>query len=320
MSQISSPNVPGVNAMDLTQLRTFVAVVQEGHLTRAAERLHISQPTASNHIKALESHFGIQLFVRTTRGLEPTAAGMRLAESASRVLGSTMELVSLARELQASPSGRLALGTIADPQTNRLPALVTWLCEHHPLLDLNIETRSSLSTKLGLRSGELDAGFFVSSALEDDMDGVVLKILDYVVAGPSAWKDRLPGADWRALAAMPWIVTPKGTSNADLCEHFFRPRGLQLNVALEVNNDALLRSLIVEGVGIGFVRRDIAEEGQARGAYSIAPMTMSSTKLLFGYLRARKSDPVIQIVEGGLQDMWFHERDTSPPRSPVQTG
>lgn len=320
MSQISSPNVPGVNAMDLTQLRTFVAVVQEGHLTRAAERLHISQPTASNHIKALESHFGIQLFVRTTRGLEPTAAGTRLAERASRVLGSTMELVSLARELQGSPAGRLSLGTLGDPQANRLPALVVWLRKHHPLLELNIETRSSLSTKQGLRSGELDAGFFVSSAIEDDMDGVVLKILDYVVAGPAEWVDRLPKADWRTLAAMPWIVTPKGTSSAELCEQFFRPRGLQINVALAVNNDALLRALIVEGVGIGFVRREIAEEGRARGAYSIAPMTVSSAKLLFGYMRARKSDPVIQMVEGGLQDMWFHQRDPKVARSPGQAG
>src|SRR5690349_15588874 len=123
MSQFSPPNVPGLNAMDLTQLRTFVAVVQEGHLTRAAERLHISQPTASNHIKALEGTLGVQLFVRTTRGLEPTPAGLRLAESAGRVLGSTMELVSLARELQANPAGRLSLGTLADPMTNRVPAL-----------------------------------------------------------------------------------------------------------------------------------------------------------------------------------------------------
>ncbi|HSW15692.1 MAG TPA: LysR family transcriptional regulator [Ramlibacter sp.] len=319
MSQISYPNVPGVNAMDLTQLRTFVAVVQEGHLTRAAERLHISQPTASNHIKALESHFGLQLFVRTARGLEPTAAGVRLAESAGRVLGSTMELVSLARELQGAPSGRLSLGTLADPQTTRLSSLVAWLRTQHPLLELNIESRNSLSTKQGLRSGELDAGFFVSSALEDDMDGVVLRLQDYVVAGPAAWKDRLPNADWRALAAMPWIVTPNGTSNAELCEQFFRPRGLQINVALAVNNDALLRALIVEGVGIGFVRREIAEEGQASGAYAIAPMTMSCAKLLFGYMRARKSDPVIQMVEGGLQDIWFHQRAAAtalPPASP----
>src|SRR5690606_17339909 len=93
--------------MDLTQLRTFVAVAQEGHLTRAAERLHISQPAASAHIRALESFFELQLFTRTNRGLELTVAGQRLAEGAGRVLGSTLELTSLARELRGGKVGRL---------------------------------------------------------------------------------------------------------------------------------------------------------------------------------------------------------------------
>src|SRR4029453_9980722 len=125
---------------DLTQLRTFVAVVQEGHLTRASERLHISQPTASNHIRALEGHFEVQLFHRTTRGLEPTVAGLRLAEAARRVLGSSMELTSLARDPRGSPSGRLSVGTVADPKLiAQLPLLVNWLHEHYPLLEVNIE-------------------------------------------------------------------------------------------------------------------------------------------------------------------------------------
>jgi DNA-binding transcriptional LysR family regulator len=301
--------------MDLTQLRTFVAIVQEGHLTRAAERLHISQPTASNHLRALESQFDVQLFSRTPRGLEPTLAGMRLSEAASRVLECSMQMTSLARELRGSPSGQLTLGAIGDPETMRLPALVSWLRKHQPLLELSIEVRSSLSTKQGIRSGELDAGFFVGSALEDGMDGVVLRLLDYVVTGPYAWKEQLLNADWRTLASMPWIATPKGTNNAELCEHFFRPRGLQVNVALEVNNAEILNSLIAEGIGIGFVRRDTAEDGQARGIFSVAPVTISSSKLLFGYAKARKSDPVIQTIESALQALWFEEGSRTQPSS-----
>jgi len=300
--------------MDLTQLRTFVAVVQERHVTRAAERLHISQPTASNHIRSLEEFFGVQLFARTTRGLEPTTAGLRLAESAGRVLGSTTELTSLARELSGSTAGRLSLGTIADTSSNRLTQLVAWLRGHHPLVELNIELRSSLSTKQGIRSGELDAGFFVGTVLEDDMDGIVLKHMDYVVTGPAEWGACLPEAGWSALAAMPWIATPKGTSSAELCDQLFRPRGLQVNVALEVNNDALLRSMIVAGVGVGFVRCDIADEGVANGLYSTAPVTISTSRLLFGYPKARKADPIIQIVETGLEDIWFRQGDTAPKR------
>jgi DNA-binding transcriptional LysR family regulator len=294
--------------LDLTQLRTFVAVVQEGHLTRASERLHISQPTASNHIRALESHFEVQLFHRTTRGLEPTAAGLRLAEGASRVIGSSIELNSLARELRGSPSGRLSVGTVTDPKLiTQLPLLVNWLHQHHPLLELNIEARNSLSTKQGVRAGELDAGFFVGSVLDDDMDGFALKTLNYIVAGPYEWRDRLPECDWRALAAMPWIVTPKGTSNAELSYHFFRPRGLQIKVALEVNNDVLLRSMIAGGVGIGFVRREIAEEGAANGMFCTVPRTAGSATLLFGFSKTRQSDPVVQFLVSALRALAFGE-------------
>ncbi|HSV78013.1 MAG TPA: LysR family transcriptional regulator [Ramlibacter sp.] len=304
--------------LDLTHLRTFVAVVQEGHLTRAAERLHISQPTASNHIRALESQLDVQLFHRTTRGLEPTPSGTRLADAARRLLGISLELTSLARELRGVPSGHLSIGTVADQRLlERLPGLVLWLQEQQPLLNLNIETRHSLSTRQGLRAGELDAGFFVAAVLEDDMDGFALTPLDYVVAGPAAWKDRLPSADWRDLAGMPWIVTPKGTSNAELCNQFFHPRGLQVKVALETNNDALMRSMIAGGVGVGFVRREFAEEGEANGLFCTAPRTACSTRLLFGYAKARAADPLLRLLISGLRRVWFGE-DRTPDEAAAQ--
>jgi len=112
--------------MDLTQLRTFVAVAQEGHLTRAAERLHISQPAASAHVRALESYFDVKLFDRTNRGLELTAAGRALAEGAARVLDSSVALETLARELRGGVGGRLDLGVNADPTLTRLGSLVSW--------------------------------------------------------------------------------------------------------------------------------------------------------------------------------------------------
>ncbi|WP_314796371.1 LysR family transcriptional regulator [Bordetella pertussis] len=72
--------------LNLTHLRTLVAVVQEGHLTRAAERLRISQPAASHHLRSLEQQFGLPLFTRTPQGVVPTAAGLQLSEQAARLL------------------------------------------------------------------------------------------------------------------------------------------------------------------------------------------------------------------------------------------
>src|SRR3546814_2839895 len=101
--------------LNLTHLRTLVAVVQEGHLTRAAERLHISQPAASHHLRSLEQQFGLPLFTRTPRGVVPTAAGLQISERAAQLLGSSLELLSIASQLRGSASGRLAIGNIEDP-------------------------------------------------------------------------------------------------------------------------------------------------------------------------------------------------------------
>ena len=77
--------------MELYQLKTFVVVAEEGHLTRASERLHASQPTVSAHIKALEEELETKLFSRTPKGMRLTEAGERLKGKAGAVLQRTEE-------------------------------------------------------------------------------------------------------------------------------------------------------------------------------------------------------------------------------------
>ena len=88
--------------IDLVQLRTFVAVAEEQHLTRAAERLHMSQSAASAHVRAIEERLGTQLFVRTNRSLELTHAGQLLARKAKALLNEEAVFTSFARELKGT--------------------------------------------------------------------------------------------------------------------------------------------------------------------------------------------------------------------------
>jgi len=304
MPSIQFAHEQSVAAMlDLIQLRTFVAVVQEGHVTRAAERLHMAQPTASNHIRALEAQFGIQLFNRTTRGLEPTEAGRRLAQEATQLIGASMELTSLARELRGSPAGRLLIGVVEEPNLlAQLPLLANWMRERHPLVELGFEARNSVSIKQAIATGEIDAGFFVGSALEDDMDGFAAMTLEFVVAAPYAWRDKLAGADWKCLADMPWIVTPPGTSHAQLAERLFGPHGLRINAIMVVTNELLIRTMVKGGVGVGFIRRQFADDGAAAGVFHIVPETLCTSGLQFGYSALRKSDPLVSLLVRGLHE------------------
>jgi DNA-binding transcriptional LysR family regulator len=97
-------------AIELRHLRYFVAVAQEGHITRAAERLGMQQPPLSQQIKALEQEIGVQLFRRKARGVELTEAGRTFLADAMSVLARVDEAVEATRRTAAGKQGRLRIG------------------------------------------------------------------------------------------------------------------------------------------------------------------------------------------------------------------
>ena len=106
--------------MELYQLRSFAAVAEAGHLTRASEKLHISQPALSAQIKALEDELGVALFERTPSGMTLTTAGQRLLPEATKVVTAAGALSSHAKAFAGETTGRARVGTLADPQFLRL--------------------------------------------------------------------------------------------------------------------------------------------------------------------------------------------------------
>lgn len=308
------PEHPGRRVLNLTHVRTFVAVMQEGHLTRAAERLHISQPTASNHLRALEQQLGLALFTRTPRGLTPSSAGRRLAEGAIQLFGASIKLTSQASELRASPSGRVAIGIVEDPQLNgRLPTLVRWVHQHFPLVELSIESRISFSIRQGILAGELDAGFFVAATQDDGMCGYEVSRREFVVVGPYSWRERLRQASWRQLATLPWITTPTGSAHSEIAAQLFPSSEVNIRPLLEVSNERLLRTMVAEGLGVGIARRDLAEEGVLRNELYIVPDTARDTALQFGYAQVRSADPLVQMLLSGLREVLDGSALLAPP-------
>lgn len=124
--------------MDLRQLRYFVSVAREGSFSKASEKLRIAQPALSRHIQSLEYELGVDLLIRTPRGVEVTESGRKLKEKADYVLGYVAEIKSSVNELSSAPVGDVALGispTFAFTYALRLIARVK---EKHPLVNLRI--------------------------------------------------------------------------------------------------------------------------------------------------------------------------------------
>src|SRR5207237_5218659 len=104
----------------LNRLRSFVVVAETGHLTRAAEKLHISQPALSAQIRALEDELDLTLFERTSTGMTLTAAGKRLLAGADRILAEAQAFQAEAQALKGGISGRARMGTLSEPDFIRL--------------------------------------------------------------------------------------------------------------------------------------------------------------------------------------------------------
>ncbi|MFI7006676.1 LysR family transcriptional regulator [Streptomyces sp. NPDC050145] len=124
--------------MDLRRMEYFVAVIDHGGMTKAANALYIAQPSLSQTIRSLEREVGVQLFDRSGRKLELTAAGRTFEDSARRVLRDTAlarSKVAAVRELRA---GRLEIAATGDLNVDPLPRLVSRLCTQHPGIEVRI--------------------------------------------------------------------------------------------------------------------------------------------------------------------------------------
>src|SRR5438552_7897423 len=133
---------PAVHAnqttMELYQLRSFATIAETGQLTRAAEKLHVSQPALSAQLKALEEELEFTLFERTPNGMVLTAAGRRLLAGAESVLAAAQTLQNDARAMKGEVIGKARIGTLSDPGFIRIGEFIGAATQRHPLLDLEL--------------------------------------------------------------------------------------------------------------------------------------------------------------------------------------
>jgi DNA-binding transcriptional LysR family regulator len=289
--------------MDFSQLRTFVTVASEGNLTRAAERLHLSQPALSLHLKSLQSNLGIQLFTRTASGMALTTDGAKLLPFAERVLASVSEFRQGVDALHSTLSGTLSIGTILDPEFIRLGAFLKRLVENHPKLSTQLQHGMSGTVAQQIRSGALDTGFYIGTPGKE-FDCLVLTSFNYLVLAPQGWKNRVTGRDWKELAQLPWIWTPPESVHNRLLGKVFSPyRGMPHKVAM-VDQEASMLDLVKSGVGLALVREPIAmREAHAHGL-AIAESVALSTELSFICLAKRRKEAAIDAVFELLKHLW----------------
>src|SRR5258707_10279881 len=147
-------------AMELRHLKYFIAVAEEGHITRAAERLGMQQPPLSQRIKAIERELDVQLFHRKARGVELTDAGCAFLNNARAVLAQLDHTFDTTRRTARGEEGRISIGIVpASPFHPLVPRAIRAFREAYPLVSVRLEERLGGELLELLRNEQIDVAF-----------------------------------------------------------------------------------------------------------------------------------------------------------------
>jgi DNA-binding transcriptional LysR family regulator len=197
-------------AFDFRALRYFVAVAEELHFTRAAERLYIAQPALSEQIRRLEAELGVELLHRTTRKVELTAAGEQFLRRARRILAEADEALAEAARAARGETGRVRVTTGATTGLAQVPRVLREFREAHPLVHLDLRESDWEDLSGGLRDGKADAAFvwlpleshgLSFEVVHEEPRVVALEAGHPLAAAPALRMEQLIDEPW------PWVDT-----------------------------------------------------------------------------------------------------------------
>jgi DNA-binding transcriptional LysR family regulator len=243
--------------MELRHLRYFVAVAEERHFGRAAERLHIAQPPLSQQIRRLEAELGAPLLHRTTRRVELAPAGEVLLARARDILAAVDAATEDARRAARGEFGRLAIGFTGSATYALLPALADALREALP--GVVLELRGELLTPAqveGLLDGSLDLGLLRPPVRDHSLEVEILRREPLVAVLPATHRlAAAPAVPLEQLEEEPFVMYPSHFRSVlhDAVEDTCAAHGFHPRVALEVSETATLVSFVAAGLGVSLV-------------------------------------------------------------------
>ena len=293
--------------LELRHFRYFVAVAEELHFGRAANRLHMAQPPLSQQIQAMEAMLGVRLFERTRRKVELTEAGRLLLDEARSALAQAARAEDVVRRVARGEVGRLEIGfTGSSPFNRALPTLVERFRRAWPDIRLSLREMSTADQMQALVEGRIDIGF-ARPAEAIAVPGVSLRLLQrealLVVCNdrhPLAGRPRVAVAE---LAAEPFILHPRhvGTGLYDRVMGLARAAGFVPRVEIEAHQMSTMVSLAAIGLGVCMVPEAMRRVGVEGAAFLTVADPMAHIDLFLAYRTgplARPAANFLALVEG----------------------
>lgn len=243
--------------MDFKQLESFVAVVKYKSFTKAAEKLYISQPTISTHIRTLEEELNTRLLIRTTKSIEITPHGWEVYESA----GSILELRNnLIEHFNSNEEKLIHIGASTIPSAYILPEILSSFGKQYPDTYFHVDQSNSQGIIDAIHHGKYDIGLVGSACCGEslacepfyrDRMVIIAPVTEHYLAMKNS-----PDFSLATLLSAPVILREKGSGSEKLVETFFEEMNLKeedLDVIARINDQESIKNLVAGGLGISFI-------------------------------------------------------------------
>lgn len=224
--------------MTIRHLKAFVAVCENGSVTKAAELLHVAQPALSQTISDIEKYYNVALFNRINQRLVLTETGKELLQKAKEVLESFQGFEDLATNAVDMPAVHIGMSLTIG--TTDLPKIMRYIKNEYPFVKLSVTINNSFEIQQSILSGEIDFGIIEGNIVMPHFCCAEFKSDKLIiVCGRDFQIDSV--IDVRKLASQPLLLREKGSSSREHLESIFKRNGISSEPIMEsISNQAII--------------------------------------------------------------------------------
>ncbi|MFF2090038.1 LysR family transcriptional regulator [Paenibacillus sp. NPDC058174] len=274
-------SIPGTEnvVMEIRDMQIFLAVANEGSITRAAEKLEYVQSSISIRIQQLENELHTVLFIRQRQGVQLTTSGQIFKSYAEKILALTQEAVQVVSD-RSTPQGPLRIGCLETTAAIRLPNILADYHPSYPEVDLTLKTGTTDElTKLVLKF-ELDGAFVAGPVEHEELETTVIGYEELVIVSGG---QHLSVEQMEELQHQTLLVFRIGCSYRQKYEDWLNAKGLRPAKIMEFGTVDGILGCVHAGLGISLLPRSVVERANAHYKLHIHQLTESAfnTETLF---------------------------------------
>ena len=242
--------------MNINHLAIFHAAAEEGSMSRAADRLFISQPAVSKQIGELEAALGVSLFDRLPRGLRLSAAGETLAGYARRLFAVEAEAEQALAEMKGLRQGQLTIGASLTIGDYLLPKMLGLYRKRYPGIALRLEIANTSIIQQKMRENALDLGLTEGFAEDPALEAEVFAedVLTAIVPpGHLLLEERAVSA--ARFCQEPFLIREAGSGTREVVERALLGHGITVRPTMSLGSTEAIKQGVASGLGVAIVSR-----------------------------------------------------------------